>query len=139
MAQINFFTEDIDFSIPLPRKTSNWLKAALIQEKKELKELNYIFCSDDYLLQINKNYLNHSTLTDIVTFDTSEVKNQIAGDIFISIPRVKENAKKFSVSFKDELNRVMIHGVLHLVGYPDKSKEAKVRMRKKEDAYLSLR
>jgi probable rRNA maturation factor len=139
MAQINFFTEDIDFSIPLPRKTSNWIKAALIKEKKKLKEVNYIFCSDDYLLQINQNYLNHSTLTDIVTFDTSEVKNQIAGDIFISIPRVKENAEEFGTSFRDELNRVMIHGVLHLMGYSDKSKEAKVRMRKKEDAYLSLR
>src|SRR4051812_23226000 len=122
MAQINFFTEDIDFRIPLPRKTSKWIKASLLREKKNLRELNYIFCSDNYLLQINQTYLNHSTLTDIVTFDTSEAKNQIAGDIFISIPRIKENAEKFGVSFNDELNRVMIHGMLHLIGYSDKSK-----------------
>jgi probable rRNA maturation factor len=139
MAQINFFTEDIDFRIPLPRKTSKWIKASLLREKKNLKELNYIFCSDNYLLQINQTYLNHSTLTDIVTFDTSEAKNQIAGDIFISIPRIKENAEKFGVSFNDELNRVMIHGMLHLIGYSDKSKDARITMRKKEDAYLSLR
>jgi probable rRNA maturation factor len=138
MALVNYFSEDINFDIPNPRKTARWIKGAVIRERKSLKEINYIFCSDEYLLKINQFYLNHSTLTDIVTFDSSE-KSCLAGDIFISIPRVIENAKKFEVSLKDELHRVMIHGVLHLMGYSDKSKAEKTKMRKKEDAYLSLR
>jgi rRNA maturation RNase YbeY len=140
MAQINFFSEDIDFSLPHPRKTSKWISSAIGREKKKLKELNYIFCSDQHLLAINKQYLDHHTLTDIITFDNREnPKAAIEGDIFISVDRVKENASKFNTDFIEELHRVLIHGVLHLIGYSDKSKQQKMEMRKKEDAYLSLR
>ena len=139
MAAINFFSEDIPFKIPHPRKTSNWLKSAIKTEKRNLEALNFIFCSDKHLLEINVQYLNHKTLTDIITFDQSEDAKSIHGDIFISIERVRENAEKFRTSFDDELHRVLIHGVLHLCGYSDKSKNAKLLMREKEDAYLSLR
>jgi probable rRNA maturation factor len=139
MAQVNFFIEDIDFKVPYPRKTSAWIKASVEKERKVLKELNYIFCSDSHLLDINREYLNHHTLTDIITFDSRDQPKEIAGDIFISIERVAENAKKFRTDFLDELHRVMIHGALHLIGYSDKSSEAKIQMRKKEDRYLSLR
>lgn len=139
MALINFFSEEIRFKLDHPIKTSKWIKEAIKSEKKTLAQLNYIFCSDTYLLQINKEYLNHNTLTDIVTFDNSEDKKSIQGDIFISIDRILENSEKFSASFDDELHRVMIHGVLHLIGYGDKDDRSKVKMRKKEDAYLSLR
>jgi rRNA maturation RNase YbeY len=139
MARINFFVEDIDFKLPFPRKTSNWIKSVVHKEKKQIKELNYIFCSDEHLRQINLTYLKHKTYTDIVTFDNTEDESVLEGDIFISIDRVKENAKKFDTLFLDELNRVMIHGALHLIGYSDKSVKAKTLMRKKEDACLSLR
>lgn len=139
MARVNFFVEEVDFDLPFPRKTSTWIIASAEKEKRLVKELNFIFCSDPYLSGINRDYLKHSSLTDIVTFDNSESDFEIEGDIFISIDRVKENARKFNVSFLDELHRVMIHGVLHLLGYQDKSKSQKERMRKTEDAYLSLR
>jgi probable rRNA maturation factor len=139
MAKINFFNEDVDFNLPRPRKTATWIAEVIKKEKKELKELNYIFCSDTHLLNINQHYLNHNTLTDVVTFDNSEMPGLIEGDIFISIERIIENAKKFQVEFIDEINRVMIHGALHLCGYSDKSPRSKILMRKKEDAYLSLR
>jgi len=99
--------------------------------------LNYIFCSDTYLHKINLEYLKHDTLTDIITFDYSE-KKQISGDIFISIDRIKENAPKFNQSTDIELNRVLIHGVLHLLGYKDKTPKEKETMRAKEDFYLTL-
>jgi probable rRNA maturation factor len=139
MALINFFSEDLSFKLDHPRKTSNWIKTAILTEKRNLEQLNFIFCSDSYLLQINKDYLNHKTLTDIVTFDQSEDAKVIQGDIFISIERIKDNAQKFNVSFDSEIHRVIIHGVLHLIGYGDKNPTAKAKMRKKEDAYLSLR
>lgn len=139
MPDIEFFTQDISFKVPKPRKTKAWIRSAIQKEKKQLSHLNYIFCSDQYLLGLNEQYLNHKTLTDIITFDHSDESDRIEGDIFISVERVGENADKLGVSFEEELNRVMIHGVLHLVGYGDKSPTEKSRMRKKEDAYLSLR
>jgi probable rRNA maturation factor len=139
MARINFFSQDISFKISKPRKTKQWILDVLSREKKELVELNYIFCSDAHLLSINKEYLNHDTLTDIITFDNSEAALQIEGDIFISIERVVDNARELKVNFDDELHRVLIHGLLHLVGYGDKTSAEKLRMRKKEDACLSLR
>jgi rRNA maturation RNase YbeY len=139
MAAINFFSQGISFKLPKPRKTSSWIKNAIEGEGSTLKQLNYIFCSDDYLLKINQQYLHHITLTDIITFDTSESSDRIEGDIFISVERVKENAKALGVSFNEELHRVIIHGVLHLLGYSDNSAPRKREMRKKEDAYLSLR
>lgn len=138
MARVNFFTEDISFKIPFPRKTSKWISDTISKENSILKQLNYILCSDEYLQEINLEYLNHKSLTDIITFDNSEESGQIEGDIFISIDRVKENAEKFKVPFENELLRVIIHGALHLIGYSDKTDSEKKVMRKKEDTYLSL-
>jgi len=104
-----------------------------------LKELNYIFCSDAYLLQINQQYLNHDTYTDIITFDNSETEKVITGDIFISIERIRENAAKYNITEADELHRVIIHGALHLLGYKDKTAVTKQKMTEKEDFYLSRR
>ena len=139
MAAIRFFSEETDFKLPHPRKTSTWIKSALDKEKKTLGDLNFIFCTDEYLLQINVEYLDHHTYTDIITFDSSETPGTIEGDIFISIERIRENADKFSRPFDEELHRVIIHGVLHLIGYGDKTKTAKAKMTKKEDTYLAVR
>ena len=138
MARVNFFVEDIDFKVPFPRKTSHWIQFVFRKERKHLQELNYIFCSDEYLRGINKEYLSHTTYTDIVTFDNSESPKAIEGDVFISIDRVKENAEKYGVSFLAEFRRVLVHGALHLMGYADKKPKDKGVMRKKEDTYISL-
>jgi probable rRNA maturation factor len=138
MASVNFFSQDIPFSVPTPRKTTTWIKKAIIAEGGSLVELNFIFCSDQFLLDINMQFLNHNTYTDIITFDNSEESGKIEGDIFISVDRVKENAAKLVIPFEIELKRVIIHGVLHLLGYSDKSTSQTRQMRKKEDAYLSL-
>jgi rRNA maturation RNase YbeY len=138
VAIIRFFSEDISFKIDLPRKKTLWIKEVARREKKTIKEINYVFCSDKYLLQLNQGFLNHKTLTDIITFDNSEGKNGLEGEIYISIERVQENAIKFNNEFEDELHRVMIHGVLHLIGYKDKKPSEKALMRKKEEACLSL-
>lgn len=139
MASINFFAQDLDFKVPYPRKTKAWIKEVIKRENKTLANLNYIFCSDAYLLAINKQYLNHQTLTDIITFDNSEGDGRIEGDIFISVERVHENASRLGAAFEEELHRVIIHGILHLSGYGDKIGKQKAQMRKKEDACLSLR
>lgn len=139
MALINFFSEEIDFTLPKPRRTSQWIKDSAKHEKKSLKSINIIFCSDKYLNEINIQYLNHQTFTDIITFDQSEDPSILEGDIFISIERIHDNSVKFNTSFDNELHRVIIHGVLHLIGYTDKKVADKELMRKKEDAYLSLR
>lgn len=135
---LRFFSEGLSFKLPHPRKTSSWLKEAIASEGYSSGELTFIFCNDTFLQSINKTYLNHEDLTDIITFDYSQDK-VIGGDIYISIQRVKENALNYSVSFDDELHRVMVHGVLHLMGYKDKKKSEIALMRKKEEAYLSLR
>jgi rRNA maturation RNase YbeY len=132
---IQFCTEDITFSLKDKLKHKAWLNEVAKQEGKKILELSYVFCSDDYLLQINQEYLNHDTLTDIVTFDNSEDPNKIEGDIFISIDRVKENGEKLGTS-ETELERVMVHGLLHLLGYKDKKKEDKALMTEKEDFYI---
>ena len=136
---IHYFYEQIDFKIETPRKASTWITLVAKTEKKEIGDLTYVFCSDDYLLSLNQQFLKHNTLTDIITFDYSEGKNELSGEIYISIDRVADNAAKFKTDFQDELHRVMIHGVLHLVGYKDKKPAEKARMRKKEEACLSLR
>ncbi len=132
---IQFCTEDITFSLKDKLKHKAWLNEVAKQEGKKILELSYVFCSDDYLLQINQAYLNHDTLTDIVTFDNSEDQKKIEGDIFISIDRVKENGEKLGTS-ENELERVMVHGLLHLLGYKDKKKEEKALMTEKEDFYI---
>jgi probable rRNA maturation factor len=139
MSQVRFFSESISFKLKHPIKTSSWIKLIAKKEKRTIKEINYIFCSDEYLLQLNQGFLNHKTLTDIITFDNSEGKKALEGEIYISIERVQENALKFKADFEDELHRVMIHGVLHLIGYKDKKPSEKALMRKKEEACLSLR
>jgi len=132
---IQFCTEDITFSLKEKLKHKAWLNEVAKQEGKKILELSYVFCSDEYLLQINQEYLNHDTLTDIVTFDNSEDPKKIEGDIFISIDRVKENGEKLGTS-ETELERVMVHGLLHLLGYKDKKKEEKALMTEKEDFYI---
>lgn len=139
MAGIAFFSQGISFKLPNPNKTKRWIRRVIDLEKGELAHLNYIFCSDEYLFQMNRQYLNHNTLTDIITFDNSEGSGRIEGDVFISIERVNANSEELQTSFDEELHRVLIHGVLHLLGYSDKSVKDKSLMRKKEDAYLSLR
>lgn len=136
---IYFHSEDYEFELENEERTAKWIEGIVKNEKLILMELNYIFCSDEYLLKINQEYLDHDTFTDIITFDNSESKFEIEGDIFISIPRVIENAKTFETSFDQELHRVLVHGVLHLIGHSDKTEEEQQRMRKSEDYYLSLR
>ncbi|WP_421941820.1 rRNA maturation RNase YbeY [Pedobacter sp.] len=139
MAAISFFTESISYNLPQKLKVKKWIKATIEKEGFKLGELNFIFCSDEYLLTINQQYLNHDTYTDIITFDNSEEEKLIVSDIFISIERVKENAKTFKTSDFDEVCRIMIHGTLHLLGYKDKGKAAKTLMTQKEDEYLAFR
>lgn len=139
MPAISFFTESVTYNLPQKLKVKKWLKAAIEKEGFQLRELNFIFCSDEYLLGINQQYLNHDTYTDIITFDNSDVEKQIVSDIFISIERVKENAKTFKTNDFDEVCRIMIHGTLHLLGYKDKGKAAKIIMTQKEDEYLAYR
>ena len=136
---IYFHTEDFEFDLENESATAKWIEGIIKVEKFILVELNYIFCSDEYLLKINQEYLDHDTFTDIITFDNSESEFEIEGDIFISIPRVRENAKTFQATFDQELHRVLAHGILHLMGHGDKTQEEKERMRKSEDYYLSLR
>ncbi|MDO5969141.1 rRNA maturation RNase YbeY [Flavivirga aquimarina] len=132
---INFNYEEIDFSLKNEERISNWITNTISEEAYKLEEINYVFCDDKYLHKLNVEFLNHDTLTDIISFDYS-VGKLIQGDIFISIERVKENAMDFSVSFEEELHRVIIHGILHYCGYKDKTdSEAKV-MREKENHYL---
>jgi len=131
------FNYETDFKLDNEIDISNWIQDAIQLEKHTLGEINYIFCDDSYLLNINKKYLNHDTYTDIISFDYC-VGKQINGDIFISIDRVKENAQFFNTAFLNELNRVLIHGVLHYCGYKDKAEADKKIMRSKEDYYLSL-
>lgn len=118
--------------------TERWIRDIIQRENKQLGFIDYIFCTDEYLLKINQDYLDHDTLTDIITFNYNE-DDSVNADIFISIDRVRENAKKHNQLFEDELDRVLIHGVLHLVGYNDKSEEEKEIMRKKEQECLTLR
>jgi rRNA maturation RNase YbeY len=135
---ISFNSEDISFELDQPTVIQNWIQETITNEDKVVGEISYIFCSDEYLHKINLEHLQHDTLTDIITFNYCE-EDLISSDIFISVDRVKENAGLFKVSFENELSRVMIHGVLHLVGYDDKTDEDKVLMRSKEDFYLTLR
>ncbi|WEK19323.1 MAG: rRNA maturation RNase YbeY [Candidatus Pedobacter colombiensis] len=135
---INFFTEDTNYTLKKKTIIKDWLKSTVVAEGYLLKELNFILCSDEYLLRINQDYLNHDTYTDVITFDNSEELKTIVGDIFISIERIKENAATFKHTTEQELCRIMVHGALHLLGYKDKTKAAKKLMTEKEDHYLSL-
>lgn len=132
---INFYFEEIEeFQLDLP-KSKKWIKNTISKEGSQPGDISFIFCSDDYLLEINRQYLDHDYYTDIITFDYVQ-GDLISGDIFISVDRVRENAATFGVSFLNELNRIVIHGVLHLLGYKDKEPEEKELMTTKEDTYL---
>ncbi len=131
------FNYEIDFEIPEETIYTEWISSVILSENKSEGEINYIFCDDDYLVEINQQYLNHDTLTDIISFDYS-LGNEIHGDIYISVERVRENAEEFKVSFEEELKRVMIHGVLHYCGYKDKSESDESLMRSKEDEKIKL-
>ena len=136
--KIQFFSEDFNYTPKSKGKLRIWLTSVIKVEKKKPWYINFIFCSDEYLYELNRNYLKHETLTDIITFPFTGEEGNISGDVFISIPRVKENAGKFGQDFESELHRVMIHGILHLLGYKDKSKEEKKEMTAKENQYLTL-
>lgn len=139
MPKINFFTEDINYTLKGKTSLKKWIKETIDSEGYVLNELNFIFCSDEYLLRVNQDFLQHDYYTDVITFDNSEELKTILGDIFISIDRVKDNAKQNKATTHDELCRIIIHGTLHLLGYRDKTKKAKIEMTKKEDFYLERR
>lgn len=135
---VRYFNEDISFEFKLKRLTSAWLGMVAASEIKKLAEINIIFCSDNYILDVNMKYLQHDYFTDIITFDYCE-GDRLSGDLFISIDSVRENASFYGTEFKDELNRVIVHGILHLVGYDDQTEEEIKTMRSKEDYYLEMR
>ena len=136
---IDVETEDIHFELTNYQQVSAWIKQVIHNYKKDLGALTYIFCSDNYLHQINVEYLDHDTLTDIITFDNADDDGTIEGDIFVSVERVKDNASDLGIPFEDELHRVMIHGILHLIGFDDSTPELKAAKRAEEDKCLSLR
>lgn len=136
MPKINFFNEDISYTLKQKTKIRQWIGETIAEEGFQLEELNFILCSDEYLLVINQDFLQHDDYTDVITFDNSEEENLIIGDIFISLERIRENAQHLKIKAEQELCRVMIHGTLHLLGYKDKTKSAKQEMTKKEDYYL---
>lgn len=135
-SMINFFYET-EFQLFSQKSFTSWLKNILNNYSNEAHEINYIFCGDSYLLTINQKYLNHDNFTDVITFDLSEEKKLLA-DIYISTQRIKENAQELAQEFDKELKRVMIHAVLHLMGYKDKTEKEKKIMREKEDFYIAL-
>ena len=130
------FNYETPFTLNSSDQISEWVQKVISKEGFACGEINYIFCDDDYLLKLNIEYLDHDTFTDIISFDYT-MGNLINGDIYISIPRVKENADLFKTSFDNELHRVIIHGILHYCGYKDKSNNEKSIMRSKEDEYLN--
>ena len=133
---IRFYSNGINFRLPSPSRFKKIILSVFKKEKKTPGEINFIFCSDAYLYKLNKKFLKHDYYTDVLTFPDTEEKN-ISGEIFVSIPRVKSNSKKYNQSYLFEIQRVMIHGVLHLCGYLDKSTVGKKRMRKLEDRYIT--
>ncbi|WP_179021450.1 rRNA maturation RNase YbeY [Winogradskyella forsetii] len=132
------FNYETDFCLKEETNISDWITKTILEEKCKVGDIDYIFCSDDYLHQLNVDFLNHDTLTDIISFDYS-VGKELHGEIYISVDRVKENASDFEVSFENEMTRVMIHGILHYCGYKDKSEDEAKLMRSKEDYYLAKR
>ena len=137
---ISFQTEDTAFKLKNKIRLKQWINAVIEKKKRKAGDIAFIFCSDAYLLTINQQYLNHNTYTDIITFDYSKENTRlpVSGDIFISIERVKENALKYSGTFDNELNRILIHGILHLLGHADKTKADKAEMTKQEENCLKL-
>ena len=139
MAEVNFFYENIDFRIEKKRKIKHWIENILTREryKREFR-VSYIFCSDSFLSVINRQYLHHTSLTDIITFSLADTEDEIEGEVYISIDRVRENSNKFDVLFETELYRVIVHGILHLLGYKDKTGKEKEKMRRLEESYIKM-
>lgn len=135
---IRYFQEDIRFELKQKLLNNRWLKMVAGSEMRRLGAINIIFCSDNYILDVNMKYLQHDYYTDIITFDYCE-KDVLSGDLFISIDSVRENAQFYGTEFADELNRVMVHGLLHLIGYDDHSEADIAEMRQKENYYLEMR
>ena len=131
------FNYETDFELHNEKDFVNWLSAVISSENKKEGEINYIFCDDDYLLEINQNYLDHDTLTDIISFDYS-VGNELNGDVFVSIQRVRENATEYKVTFQEEIQRVLVHGILHYCGYKDKTESDELVMRAKEEEKMKM-
>lgn len=135
---ISYYFQDTDFKFREKRRNNEWLRLTAESEIYRIGDISIIFCSDSYILDINQKYLHHDYYTDIITFDYCE-GDRLSGDLFISVDSVRENAIEYGTEFKDELNRVIIHGLLHLIGYDDHTDEDIALMRKKENYYLSLR
>lgn len=135
---IDFYFEDVEIADFPEKKTREWVVRTILSEGGKPGDISFIFCNDEYLLQLNEQYLQHDTLTDIITFDYCEETGLVSGDIFISLDRVRENAIDLNLSYEEELNRVIIHGVLHLLGYKDKAPADEALMRQKENYYLTL-
>lgn len=131
------FNYETEFELPNEKALESWISKVIASEQKHEGEISYVFCDDDYLLELNQNYLQHDTLTDIISFDYT-LGNELNGDIFISVERVRENAEIFNQTFDNELLRVMIHGVLHYCGYKDKSAEDEQLMRIKENEKIAM-
>jgi rRNA maturation RNase YbeY len=134
---IRFASQDIDFELPQAEKVKKWIMQVILRREKRVGNISYLFCDDEYLLGVNQRFLNHDTYTDIITFDYV-VADIISGDIMIRVDRVGENAEKFGVPFEQELHRVVIHGVLHLLGQGDKSDTEAAEMRRQEEEALAL-
>jgi len=139
LSEIHFFNEDVNYRLRDKKKIRNWVINTIDNEGYELESINFIFTSDSYLHKINVDYLSHDTYTDIITFEYNENGLPILSDIYISLDRCRENAKTLKLSLTNEVHRIIIHGVLHLLGYKDKNKKDKDLMTSKEDYYLSLR
>lgn len=138
-SNIQFFKEGVSFRIPGKKFLGKWIVSACRGENAKPGSINIIFCSDRYLLKLNSEYLNHHYFTDVITFDHSEGEDTISGDIYISVDRVRSNARRYGCSFRDELHRVIIHGSLHLTGYRDDTQKRKEEMRRREDYWLKCR
>ncbi|MVM39826.1 rRNA maturation RNase YbeY [Spirosoma sp. HMF3257] len=134
---IRFFNEDVPYKLPKKQATRQWLKQQVEREGYVIGDLSYMFCSDDHVLQVNRDFLQHDYYTDIITFDMSEDEEKIEGDIFISVERVTDNATQLGVSPEQEMRRVLAHGLLHLCGYGDKTDEEATQMRAKEEEWLT--
>ena len=131
------FNYETDFELSDETAISDWLSQVILSESKKEGDINYVFCDDEYLHKINVEYLEHDTLTDIISFDYS-IGNELHGDIFVSVERVADNAKDYEVTFDEELKRVLVHGILHYAGYKDKSEDDELKMRQKEEEKMAM-
>lgn len=136
MQKVQFYFLDRNLTLKDRTRLKFFIDKLFISERKKLGNLSYIFCSDEHLLSINRDFLKHDFYTDVITFDLSSSKNEIEGEVYLSVDRIKDNAKLLGVSFKEELHRVIFHGALHLCGHKDKKREDIVKMRKREEKYL---